>query len=58
MTVLSVLQLHAARGKMTIAVRYVEELQCFQGRGTLEEETDPALTFCFFPEDSPLSKLL
>lgn len=50
--------LHAARGKMNIAIKYVEDLKCYQGKGTLEEESEPSLSFIFFDDDSPLNKLV
>ena len=42
---------------MLMTVGYIEDLKCFTGSGKLEEESEPVLSFCFYPEDSPMSKL-
>ena len=40
-----------------MTIGYVEDLKCFTGVGKLEEENEPVLSFCFFPDESPMSKL-
>lgn len=53
-------KIRGARGDMTVTIGYVSELACFTGVGRTEE-TDgldtPVLTFVFYPDSSPMSKL-
>lgn len=50
--------IRSARGDMTMTIGYVNELKAFTGIGRLHEDDDiPVLTFCFFPPESPLSRL-
>jgi hypothetical protein len=50
--------IRSARGDMTMTIGYVTELKAFTGIGRLTEDDDvPVLTFCFYPPDSPLSRL-
>ena len=49
--------IRSARGDMTMTIGYVAELKAFTGVGRLEEDDSPVLTFCFFPPESPLTRL-
>ncbi|KAK2173200.1 hypothetical protein NP493_893g01078 [Ridgeia piscesae] len=50
-------KIRGARGDMTLTIGYVEKLRCFTGRAVADEDDKPALTFVFFPDDSPMSRL-
>ena len=50
-------KIRGARGDMTMTIGFVKELRCFTGSGKQEEDDSPVLTFCFFPDGSPMSKL-
>ena len=40
-----------------MTMKYIEDLKCFTVVGKLEEENELVLSFCFFDDDSPMSKL-
>lgn len=50
-------KIRGARGDMTMTISYVAELKAFTGVGRQDEDDMPVLTFCFFPVESPLSRL-
>ncbi|ESN89926.1 hypothetical protein HELRODRAFT_194765 [Helobdella robusta] len=50
-------KIRGARGDMTMTMGYVPELKAYTGVGKQEEDDMPVLTFCFFPPESPLSRL-
>ena len=42
---------------MAVEIGYITELKCFTGKGTQEECNEPCLTFYFFSDASPMSKI-
>lgn len=50
-------KIRGARGDMTMTIGYVDELKAYTGVGKQEDDDMPVLTFCFYPPESPLSRL-
>jgi len=50
-------KIRGVRGDMTMTIGYISELKAYTGVGKQEDDDMPVLTFCFFPIDSPLTRL-
>ena len=50
-------KIRGARGDMTLTIGYNKDLSCFHGVGRQEEDDSPVISFVFYKESSPMSKL-